>query len=606
MTPTVAEVLGMLSDADPSVRVKGALACYESPPPELREPLEGLLDREGDVKVRATLLKALAYVGDVRSSSRILRFLDDPDNRVRANAVEALGLYGEASLIGHFKRMLSDPHNRVRGNAMIALSSFAPERFRESLQRMARSTLPATCLTALYVLSKVDESWAVSLLGQMALRPDNPVPAQTLKTLEFLAGRDVPGAFAALYTARRSATTRIPPERIVVLQPPKVTRRNLARLLEDAAPRVRIFAIQEAAQRMAPEDVVPALLSHVGRETDDHVLATMTKWLGRMAQGRELDVLEPFLVHGDPRVRANTLEGLVGIPSARVCRLAQRLAGDENPRVRAQAARVIARFDPAESFIILRQLILSEDEAEMGAALHALDTLEGAQAVELLEHALLHGGPEVRTRVLNVLSLIEGRVPVARALRQRFESGSFARYEEVYIDELIARLDSIDDEVRLDALRRLRFCRSPKAWDLIEDLAANDRSSTVRELASRFVGACNVERSRRIHYYSLGLRVQQLHGMGLVPHAELEGLCAEVARLDDELAREALGRPLERLVIERRDTVVLLGERAFDVHRRGGLPDPVLGELVAALAGVGEAPAEAEAPLRLDGAPAAP
>ena len=584
----VEEAIKLLGEEDADKRLQGALACYDSPPIEMQDPLVKTLAQEDDVKVRATLLKALARIGDKAAVPVILEYFDDPDNRVRANAVEALGSYRDPQLIKHFKMMFNDPHNRVRGNAMLALAHFAEREFKNSLRKMTRSTLPSTCLTALYVLSKLEEPWAISLLGRMALRPDNPVRTQTFKVLDMLARKEVPGAFPALYTARRSATVRIDPEKLTMLQPPKVTRKNMRKLLEDKTPRVRIYAIQEAAQRMDAREVLDALYERIHEEANEHVLATMVKWIGVIASDSGIELLEPYLSHEDGRVRANTLEGLGHVTSQQVYRLAMTKINDPVPRVRAMAAKVIARHDPHEAFAILKSLILSDKEKDTAAALHAIDVLEGGEAVELLEHILLHGGESSRAKVLNVLKLIEDRVPMARRLRERFEEGSFAVYEDKYINSQIERLDSSDDAVRLDALNRLRFCRSTKAWDTIEELAANDRSVKVRELASRFVEACNVERSRRIHYHSFGLRVKQLYELGMVWNDKLLELCEQLAFLSSELNDDNEEAPLERLLMERRDTLILLGERGWECLKRGQLKDETLWRLDEVLQSLGK------------------
>ena len=588
MKLSVDDVIRLLCEESSEKRLEAALACYEDPPPQLQEHLLGALAKEEDVKVRATLLKALAFIGDRDSIPVILEFLDDPDNRVRANAVEALGNFGDASLIKYFKIMFNDPHNRVRGNAMLALAPFAEREFRNSLRKMTRSSLPSTCLTALYVLSKVEEPWAVSMLGQMALRADNPVKSQTFKVLDKLAQKQVPGAFPALYTARRSAMTKVDPDSLTVLQPPKVTKKNIEKLLKDPNPRVRIFAIQEAAQRMLAEEVFDLFCKRLEDERDERVIATLVKWIGVIASDAGLELLWPYLEHEDGRVRANTLEGLTQICSHEVYRRALTLSSDSVPRVRAMVAKVIARYDPHESFKILKELIFSDGERDTAAALHAIDVLEGNEAIELLEHVLLHGGIESKAKVLNVLKLIEKRLPMAKRLRARFEEGRFTQYEEDYIEEQIERLDSSDDSVRLDALNRLRLCRSTKAWDTIEELASDDRSSQVRDLASRFVDACNVERARRVHYHSFGLRVKQLYELGMIWSEKLLDLCERVSSLSSELARDEEEIPLERLLLERRDTLIILGERAWDCFKKGQIKDGILASLDRVLKSLGE------------------
>jgi len=586
-----AYITGLLAHSQPEQRLEAALACYDKPDPDLLEPLTAALRREDNVKVRASLVKAVAAVGDATSIDLLLGYLRDPDARVRANAIEALSRYDDPRLVPHFERMVGDPHSRVAGNAIIALAPHDRIKFRDVVQDMARSALPAACLTALYVLSRFEEPWAVSLIGQMATRTDNPVSAQTMKILEQLANWHVPGARANLSTARQALAGDADDENLTVLRPPKVTPRNLDALLGAPSPRVRIFAVQESSQRMPADVVLPRLLARLPDETDPYVLATLTKWVGVVGGKACLDQLEPFLRHADDRVRANTLEGLQGRRAERIRSMAAACVDDPSPRVRAHAARILAQFDGREAFAILRDMVLAESEAGVASALHAVERLDEHQALEILELALLRGGPVVTTRVSTILAGLEDRLPLARRLRSKLESGSFAAQEGGYIREQIYRLASDDDAVRLAALNQLRYCRSPQAWDAIDELARGDRSERVRAVAADLAAQCRVERQRRVQFYSFGLRILQLYQQGQLKIAELYRLCEQVGLVeqaledDDELSLE----PIERLVVDRTNTLILLGERGWSVHRDGGLADDVLDAIAARLSALGPA-----------------
>ena len=573
------EKLLLHSSADQ--RIEAALACYDYPDKTLLEPLKKALDTEENVRVRATLVKALSAVGDKETIPIVLTYFRDPDARVRANAIEALSRYDDEKLFPHFERMVSDPHSRVAGNAIIAIAAFDRVKFRDAVQEMARSSMPSSCLTALYVLSKFEEPWAVSLIGQMATRPDNPVSAQTMKVLEQLAQWHVPGAKANLATARRILSGGASDSQLLLLRPPKVTRRNLKTLLAAPSPRVRIFAVQESSQRLGKEEVLPLLLDCLAKEDNEHVIATLTKWIGTIDGVEQIDTLEKFIGHEDLRVRANTLEGLHGWRDPRIRQLAANAVEDESPRVRAHAARILAEFDGQEAFSILKDMVISEDEADATSALHAVDKLDGHLAVEILELALLRGGTKVSSRVMSVLANMEERVPIARRLRQKLESGSFAAQEGGYIREQVARLSSDDDNVRLAALGQLRFCRSPQAWDAIEELAREDRSDRVRVVAEELAAQCRIERQRRVHFYSFGLRIQQLYEQGQLKAKELFRLCEQVGLLDQALEddEELNLEPIERLVMDRTNSIILLGERGWSIYREDKLQDEMLASI---------------------------
>ena len=610
---TIEEVEAALSSDDSDIRLKGALSVYSSPHLDLQKPLVACLAVEEDVKVRATLLKSLAYVGRDESKQIILSYFSSPDNRVRANAVEALAMYKEQSLTPHFQKMLKDPHNRVKGNALIALSYFSETRFKRTLRRMTRSSLSDTCLTALYVLSRFETPWSVSLLGQMGLRPDNPVPGRTLKVLEMLADKAVPGARPALFASKRTSTTRIHPSSITLLQPPKVTMKNFARLLKNDSVTVRIFAVQEGAQRLPADVAMAHLAEKLPVERNARVLATMVKWIGIVASSGELDIVLPYLEHSDPRVRANTLEGLYSCASPSVFPFAMKLAHDLSPRVRAMAARIISRHDMMEAGRIVKELVFGKREDEMAAAIYAVDVLDETMVIELLEHALINGGDQIRARVLSLLRRVESRMPLAVQLCHRYEKGSFSEYESIHIDEQLERLDSTDDSVRLDALERLRYCRSDNAWDIIEELAVSDRSATVRELASEFVGDCRLERQNSVLLHSIGLRVLQLNNLAMVWDEELQNDCSKLVSVNKQInivadklsenvpdletyandsnlenngdltQNQKQSWDIERLFVKRRDLLIILGEAGKKAVSSGILKDSYLSELTSRL-----------------------
>ena len=576
------EIEELLLHEVPERRIEGALACYDRADASLFPVVDKALVEEENTRARATLIKALAAVGGDRAIPRILEYLRDPDARVRANSVEALSRFEDRELDLHFERMISDPHSRVAGNAIIALADRDRVKFRDALQEISRSTTPSACLTALYVLSKFEEPWTVDLLGQMAVRKDNPVTAQTMKVLEQLAQWNVPGAASALASAKRGDVVETSCESLLVLRPPKVTERNLEELLSAPSARVRIFAIQESAQRLDLDFVLPLLVSRIKEEENPHVLATLTKWIGMTSGDEYLDLLEPYLQHEDLRVRANTLEGLLGKRNKRVKEIAKRCSNDESPRVRALAARILSHFDGEEAFGILKEMVLSQDSADAESVLHCIDKLDEHLVVEILQLALLRGGRKVSNRVLSVLSSIEEKFPLARRLRQKLESGSFAAQEGGYIRQQIARLDSPDDALRLAALEQLRFSRSTQAWDAIEDLARQDKSQLVQNRAKQLALQCRIERERRVHFYSFGLRVQQLYERGLLKVKLLFRLCEQVALLDQALDddEESSLEPIERLVMERTNSLVLLGERAWSIYRDGGaLEDETLEDI---------------------------
>ena len=69
---------------------------------------------------------------------------------------------------------------------------------------------------------------------------------------------------------------------------------------------------------------------------------------------------------------------------------------------------------------------------------------------------------------------------------------------------------------------------------------------------------------------------------------ELQDLCEQVAILDRLLEDEVDEEPVDRVVIQRRDSLILLGERGFEVLRAGKLDDSALCAVAEELANIEE------------------
>lgn len=581
------DIASLLADPSPERRIEGALRCYDGAPPDLLVPLTHALAGEADPRVRATLVKALAVLADPSSLPLLKRFVRDPDPRVRSNTVEALASFRDASLIKVFNAALTDPHPRVRASAILALAPFDPGRIRTSLQTLCLSNSPVSCLTAIYALSTNPEPWAVTLLTRMAARPDNPIRAQNLQAIAMLARRRVPGALEAVAALKSG---QVPPLEVEPGlsggdEPPpdeglatEVTEETLAELLDHPDPGTRIATIQEAGQRLDGASVIRCFYARLRAETDAHVLATLTKWIGRIGGPESLQALEPYLAHEDPRVRANTLEGLADRADPEIRTHAETLLADPTPRVRAVAADIVARFDRARAFKVLKDMLVSSTDEVAASALHALEGLAVHQILELLELAMLRSGKKVAAKVDQVLERLEATVPLAARLRETLRRGSLDDFEGDHVRDLIARMNSNDDAVRLDALRRLRFSTSEQAWDVIE-LAIYDRSETVQALAASIVRGREAEKRKRVHLYDFGLRCLQLLEGRPPQEPDLADLATRLGDLDSAIEAAGPDVPLEPLLLERRDTIIVLGDRALEHFRRGRFTDAVLEQL---------------------------
>lgn len=86
--------------------------------------IEKYLDKENDVFVIATMVKALGKLGGIKHKKTILKYLEHTDAWIRANAVESIMLTRDASVLKYTNPLLNSNNNRVKANAIECLNSF--------------------------------------------------------------------------------------------------------------------------------------------------------------------------------------------------------------------------------------------------------------------------------------------------------------------------------------------------------------------------------------------------------------------------------------------------------------------------------------------------
>ncbi len=567
-------------------RLRAAMASFRMQDPTLAEALAARLVKEGNNLVKATLVKAVGRFQDERHLELLAGYLSDPDDRVRANTIEALGCYRTPRVVPMVQPLLSDESSRVRGNVLLVLAQFDRKRAAEVVNQFAASPERWKRETALQVLGKAGGSFGAAGLARMfRVEPDEDLRRALAQRLNALAKQGEPAAREFLLEMAKDAAAGAP--RTTAASPPVASHeipegdprfptsvstppadRPVA-YPEDLAsldPRRRLEAVQ-----LAPEEggeVLDRLEALLAGEKDEFVLATLGKKLGRLGRERCLPLLLPLLTHGDARVRANTLEGLAGISAPEVLETARRLLGDDNPRVRAQAARLLAhrREDQGKALSILKAMLLEGDETGALSALHALESIDAGVILEILELALVHPRQKIKARVLLALRALGERNALAARLAQRYGEGELLDSEE-HLQRLLARMNSKDEEVRWEALRRLALSRSEKAQSRIE-LATSDSSDRVRNLARTLVEDFGLAYKRQGVLHSIGLAAEHAvrSGKATVPGSEesleeLDRIAAGLERAGEPSpdAPDALGELLAR----RREALVALGERIY-------------------------------------------
>lgn len=186
--------------------------------------------------------------------------------------------------------------------------------------------------------------------------------------------------------------------------------------------KIRIKAIMELSKEPT-EEAYRRLSELCKKETHDHVLATLVKY---MAYFRKADVffyIKDFLNHPDSRVRANTIEGFQLLGDPRAVPLIQPFLRDPDNRIRANAAKFLVMFNPEEVLKNIREMLSSGNEWMKDSALYLLTKVEVPQVETLLLEALRDRSDEIVEKAVLGLGY-NGTTPLAQEALTRIQSGS--------------------------------------------------------------------------------------------------------------------------------------------------------------------------------------
>lgn len=598
----------LLSSQASQDRLRAAMASFRMQGEDLAELLARRLSAEGNHLVKATLVKAVGRFQNPRYLRFLAGFLTDPDDRVRANTVEAIGFYQVPEVVGLINPMIKDESARVRGCALLVLGRFHKDKTLALVDKLAVSQDPSMRETALFVLGKIGGDYGVPRLARMLQNePTADLKRNLAQCLIAMARKGDQHATQALEKVRAAgpastaARPGVAPEMAALLGVgPEVTVGGDAVSMETAAwpssapprtepaarfpedlkssvPRRRLEAVQLAPDQ--GEEVYQRLLELMGEEIDEFVIATLVKKIGRVGGPAAVPAILPFTKNPDGRVRANALEGLEAAGSADVFQVARAMLEDQHPRVRAQAARILAsqNQDQGKAVGVLKEMLLEGDEAGALSAVHALESIDASVILEILELALVQPNPRLKNRVLEALRVMGDKSPLAARLADKYAGGASFEDED-YIGKLLGRMNSKDAEVRYDALKRLSLIHNPRIQSRIE-LATSDASEKVRNLAQAMVEDFGRAYKRQGVLHSLGLRVAEALREKPIEFPAGQEAVSELDRLATELADGDEGADnSSSLLAQRRELLVGLGETVY--RQQPGLDHEGIQELL--------------------------
>lgn len=462
--PAGPDLVALLTDAEPRVRRRAALAVGRVGLPEGVPPLTGLL-ADADPEVRQMAAFALGLIGEASASAALTQALTDASPLVRGRAAEALGQIGakeSAAAIGTLAAELA------RHPAVAAMT---PDD--ETWPAAAEAEAFKLALFALVRLG------AYEPLAGAVLNGDAPVTAwwpvayalqrigdpRALPALRRLAAG--PGKYTAAFAARgigASKNAAAVDVLLPLLDPKKpieviVSAARAAAQLGASAAAERLIALMADPQAHPNVrlEAVTALGTLRSAEALPVVQDLMTDpWpVMRIAATRAAAAIDPetFLIvlasldrDRDWTVRSAMAGVLAALPAEVALDRIRALTADDDKRVWPAAMRALVRLDPAAGRTLALERLKDLDFAVRGAAADLVGSLKPDGGAAALREAYTTGLPDVaysaRASALSALAEY-GAAEAAATLKAALEDREWA--VRIRAAELLARLDPAAD-----------------------------------------------------------------------------------------------------------------------------------------------------------------
>lgn len=463
--PPVLDLVPLLSDPDPTIRRRAALAVGRVGLVEGVQPLLPLL-KDADPDVRQMAAFGLGLIGD-RSASPVLQdVLADTSYVVRGRAAEALGLIGDTAAAAPIAAMVKDA--AAQGNvARVApdLETFPAdpplEAFRLGVYALVRlKAYDALASAVLDGAQPITEWWPVAF-ALSRLEDSRAVPALTT----LLASKGTSSrAFAAKGLGAVKAQGAVD-SLVALIQPGSIQ------------PPVAVSAIRALAQIGDPRAGAPLLRLIAAREVDPAVRLEAVVAAGALKVPGATDVLMDVAGDPWPSMRAAALRSLAETdPNGFIFALSG-LDPDPHWSVRAALAGALAQLSSDVATPRLTEMLSDTDRRVIPAVLSALVRVKAPSAEAVLRKHLDDPDVVIRmtaARELGTLKPADGPQVFAAAYKKWTGDNTYlaraaaltalAAYGAPAVETLTAAFKDRDWAVRLKALDLLKTVQ-PEAAD---------------------------------------------------------------------------------------------------------------------------------------------
>lgn len=425
-----AALVEALSDRELAVAAAGALARIGDA--EAFEALVSLLG-ERDSAIRQSAVAALNSIGHPDMPRRILALLEDREPTVRESALKVAGYFGYAECLDHVLACCRDATETVRRTAVEQLAFFENSRASNLLVELLEDDVASVRAAAASALVRVEHPSRVDALLRALNDSDPWVRYVALKSLGSIAA---PGTLAAV----------------------------VARLHQDAAPHVRLAAI-EVIGRLKPPDALD-ILEPLTRSLNQDIARAAIGALGHVDEAEALAVLEQLSRARESWQRLVAVDAMTLRGETRVPEILQWVAAaDGDSGVVHAAIDALAKIGVRETRQggeATRALVaLTAEPTRRQWAIAALSSLPPRRILDITA-GLRHPSSEVRCASIEALS--------------RMKQADASRAVESALDDAAA-------PVRLTAVVELKHLGTRTSQRKLMALARTDPDAEVRHAA---------------------------------------------------------------------------------------------------------------------------
>lgn len=312
------------------------------------EALLAHYDLWSDAKVKSRCLSTFGALRREKSLGVIIDALVSTEERVQANAVEALACFplSREDAQKHLVPQLASTTPRVRANAIVVLYPHDHARGTRSLREM---------LVSKSFKERASAYWAV---GEI----QDPDVMEPFTTALFTEGEKAPLA-TGLATLDRLNNPRLKP--------------SVQKLFGHSNPTVQIHAIR-AYGRLAGPAALKVLDRMYGAAETEVIKSAILMSMGEVCEPGNIQFITRHFTERGDRLLANAIEALDNVGSLENSVLLEPFLAHPSPRVRANAVVALWRMGSFSALSTLNELLSSNDESTLKTGLYALAQVQSS------------------------------------------------------------------------------------------------------------------------------------------------------------------------------------------------------------------------------------